>query len=119
MNLSLRSTSLGRMLPIYVKKCRFRFCPKTFKSSKFWYDIVSHNFLTFDTICKIPVKAQGAKFDGGYSMFDLPEADPPEADLLASGELDVQCLQPAAGGFDVQSFQRSDQTAFHTSESRC
>jgi len=24
-------------------------------------------------------------------MFDLPEADPPEADLLASGELDVRC----------------------------
>jgi len=33
-----------------------------------------------------------------YSTFDLPEADPPEADLLASGELDVRCLQ-SAGGF--------------------
>jgi hypothetical protein len=34
------------------------------------------------------VKAQGAKFDGGYSMFDLPEAD---KCLLAYGELDVRC----------------------------
>ena len=39
-----------------------------------------------------------------YSMFDLPEADPPEADLLASGELDVRCLQSAGGGFDVHQF---------------
>ena len=33
-------------------------------------------------------------------MFDPPQVDPPGADLLACGELDVRCLS-ASGGFDL------------------
>jgi len=36
-----------------------------------------------------------------YSKFDPPKAD---KCLLASGELDVRCLQSAGGGFEVHWF---------------